>query len=255
MRLSLSMRVVTLMLVAASASAQQAGRPIDPNLTRAREHYSAGWEYMRSEAFERAAAEFQLATDFNPKLSMAWYGLGRAHMALRKYQQALLNLKECYALFEAESGTKFNDQMAADRARRDHLLELQDIRNSYTKGPQTNHSRDMLRLVENQIATTSNNIDRGLNIEFGEPVPAFVTLSLGSAYFRTERFAEAEKAYRAALRVDDRLGAAHNNLAVIYLMQERLEEAQEHIAAAERVGFFVDPDLKAQVSRVRPESQ
>ena len=35
MRLSLSMRVVALTLVAASASAQ-AGRPADPNLTRAR---------------------------------------------------------------------------------------------------------------------------------------------------------------------------------------------------------------------------
>ena len=248
MRLSISMQVVAFTLVAASASAQQAGRATDPNLTRAREHYSAGWEYMRSEAFERAAAEFQLATDFNPKLSMAWYGLGRAHLALRKYQQALLNLKECYALFEAESGTKFNDQMAADRARRDHLMELEDIRNSYTKGPQTNQSRDMLRLVENQIADTNAAIERGVNVEFGEPVPAFVTLSLGSAFFRTERFAEAEKAYRAALRVDDRLGAAHNNLAVIYLMQERFVDANEHILAAERVGFFVNPDLKQEVS-------
>ena len=99
--------------------------PDDLNRVRAREHYSVGWEHMRSEAFDRAAAEFQLATDFEPKFAMAWYGLGRAHMALRKDQQALLNLEESRALFTAEVSQRFNNRMDVDRARRDRVMELQ----------------------------------------------------------------------------------------------------------------------------------
>ncbi len=120
-------------------------------------------------------------------------------------------------------------------------LELEDIR-SYTC-PRPMQSTTFCASWS-PVGFTNEPSARCINVEFGEPVPAFVTLSLGSAFFRTERFAEAEKAYRAALRVDDRLGAAHNNLPVIYLMQERFVEANEHLLAAEQVGFFVNPDLK-----------
>jgi tetratricopeptide (TPR) repeat protein len=206
---------------------------------------------MRSEAFERAAAEFQLATDFEPKMAMAWYGLGRAHMALRKYQQALLNLEQCRDLFTAQVSRRFNSKMAADRARRDRVLELEDLRRQYLKGPQTTQSRDMLRLVENEIRFSNDAIQREIAVEFDTPVPAFVSLSLGSAYFRKERFDEAERAYKAAIRSDGSSGAAHNNLAVIYLIRGQYTDADEHLRDAERAGFFVDPELKAQVSHGR----
>jgi tetratricopeptide (TPR) repeat protein len=222
--------------------------PDDLNRVRAREHYSVGWEHMRSEAFDRAAAEFQLATDFEPRFAMAWYGLGRAHMALRKYQQALLNLEESRALFTAEVSQRFNNRMDADRARRDRVLELQHIRGQYLKGPQNDQSRDMVRLIDNRIRVTSQDIEREFNADFETAVPAFVSLSLGSAYFRKERFAEAERAYKEALRADDTTGVAHNNLAALYQTQGRYAEAQSHIRAAEKAGFFVNPDLKSQVA-------
>lgn len=222
--------------------------PDDLNRVRAREHYSVGWEHMRSEAFDRAAAEFQLATDFEPKFAMAWYGLGRAHMALRKYQQALLNLEESRALFTAEVSQRFNNRMDVDRARRDRVMELQSIRSQYLKGPQSDQSRDMVRLMDNRIRVTTEDLEREFGADFETPVPAFVSLSLGSAYFRRERFVEAERAYKEALKADDSTGAAHNNLAALYQTQGRYAEAQAHIRAAEKVGFFVDPDLKSQVA-------
>ena len=240
--------LATAVLAIPSRATAQPTRSDDLNLVRAREHYSAGWEHMRSEAFERAAAEFQLATDFNPKFAMAWYGLGRAHMALRKYQQALLNLEESRALFTAEVSRRFNNRMDADRARRDRVMELEHIRNQYLKGPQTNQSRDMVRLIDNRIRDTSQDIEREImDFNFESPVPAFVSLSLGSAYFRKEKFDDAERAYKDAIRADDSAAAAHNNLAVICLMRGRFADAERHVRSAERAGFFVDPDLKAQI--------
>jgi tetratricopeptide (TPR) repeat protein len=244
MRWGVGAVLVTLAVVAVEG---QTRRPDDPNLTRAREHYSVGWEHMRSEAFERAAAEFQLATDFDPNFAMAWYGLGRAHMALRRYQQAALNLEQSRNLFTAEVSRRFVTRMDADRARRDRVMELEDIRNQYLKGPQTNQSREMLRLVENQLRYTNDTIEREIGADFSNTVPAFVSLSLGSAYFRIERFADAERAYRDAIRSDGSAGAAHNNLAVLYLIQGRLAESADQMRAAERAGLTIDPELKAQL--------
>jgi len=235
-------------LLAAVPAGAQRPQPEDPNKARAREHYSLGWEHMRSEAFDRAAAEFQLATDFDPKLAMAWYGLGRAHMALRKYQQAILNLEECRTQLTAQGSRKFNSTMDADRARRDRLMELEDLRNQWLKGPQDERSQDMVRLVENEIKFSNDTLERERNVQFDEPVPSFVWLSLGSAYFRKERFDDAEAAYKSAIRADDTAAAAHNNLAVVYLLKGRQSDAQEHIRRAEQAGHHVDPELKAQAA-------
>jgi len=233
-------------VLAAGPAAAQRPVPEDPNKARAREHYSLGWEHMRSEAFDRAAAEFQLATDFDPKLALAWYGLGRAHMALRRYQQAILNLEECRTQLTAQGSRKFNNRMDADRARRDRLMELEDLRNQWLKGPQDERSQDMVRLVENEIKFSNDTLERERDVQFDEPVPSFVWLSLGSAYFRKERFDEAERAYKAAIRADDTAAAAHNNLAVLYVLRGRQTDAQEQIRLAERAGLPVHPELKAQ---------
>ena len=238
------------LLVAVPAAAQRP-LPEDPNKGRAREHYSAGWEYMRSEAFDRAAAEFQLATDFDPKFAMAWYGLGRAHMALRKYQQAILNLEECREVLTARASQPFNDKMNADRARRDRVMELQDLRSQWVKGPQNDRSQGMLRLIDNEIKFSNDTIERELTVEFPEPVPSFVWLSLGSAYFRAERFDDAERAFKAAIKADDSAAAAHNNLAVLYLMKDRPDDAARHLQAAQNAGLSVDPELTDRVMRPR----
>ncbi len=41
-----------------------------------------------------------------------------------------------------------------------------------------------MRQIDNAIRMTSNAFDRGQNVAMENPVPSFVSLSLGSAYFR-----------------------------------------------------------------------
>ncbi len=87
------------------------------------------------------------------------------------------------------------------------------------------------------------------------PVPPFVTVALGSAYFRAERFADAEREYRAAIAADPKLGEAHNNLAVAYLMTGRYAEAEQEVKAAEKAGFKVNPRLKDDIKNRRSGSE
>jgi Flp pilus assembly protein TadD len=90
-----------------------------------------------------------------------------------------------------------------------------------------------------------DNLDREpTSITFDASIPAFVSVALGSAYFRAERLVDAEREYKAAIEVDDRAGEAHNNLAVVYMMTDRFEQSEREMKLAEKSGFPVNPGLK-----------
>ena len=86
-----------------------------------------------------------------------------------------------------------------------------------------------------------------------EPTPAWLSLALGSAYFRTDALPDAEREYRAAIDVDPRLGEAHNNLAVVCMLSGRYAEADAEVKAAEKAGFKVNPQLKDDLKKALPD--
>jgi tetratricopeptide (TPR) repeat protein len=83
----------------------------------------------------------------------------------------------------------------------------------------------------------------------GVTVPVEVTFSLGSAYFRAGRLTDAEREWTAAVSADEAFGEAWNNLAALYLMTGRPTLAGEAVGRAERAGFPVNPNLKADIRR------
>jgi tetratricopeptide (TPR) repeat protein len=240
--------IVPLLVAAfvAVASAQPPGQT-NANGERARKHYLTAWQHMHAEEFDQAAEEFHSAIELSPRFSLAYFGLGRAYQNLHRYAEAVEALTTCRELFNTAASTKFNSQMEADRYRQDRLLELQDMRTQLAKGPQSDRTQNEMRQVDNAIRMTTEDKSRGLNIAIEEPVPSFVSLSLGSALFRAERLDEAEIAYKAAIKADQKAGEAHNNLAVLYLMQSRYTDALTEVKAAEKAGFRVNPELKDQI--------
>ena len=90
-------------------------------------------------------------------------------------------------------------------------------------------------------------ISLGYNMTITSGVPAWVSLSLGSALFRSGKLADAETEYKAAVSADPRSGEAHNNLAVVYLETERFNDALASINAAKKTGFKVNPELEKAV--------
>ncbi len=228
------------------AFAQQTPRA-DANVERARTHYFRAWENMRAEAFDVAAQEFGAAIELYPKYALAHYGLGRAYMSLRRYNDAIRALSACSTIYSEQTSRVFTNQLDANRQRQDRLMELQDLRTQYSKGPQNAGTADTMRQIDNAIRMTGNAFDRGQNVPIETPVPSFVSLSLGSAYFRSEQFDEAEHQYRAAINADAKAGEAHNNLAVILMMKAQYADALAELKAAEKAGFRVNPELKDQI--------
>jgi tetratricopeptide (TPR) repeat protein len=242
--------IATLGLSAVLAGAQPPRRT-DPNAERAQIHYRLGWESLRSEAWDAAVKEFQQAIDLNPKLTLAYYGLGKAFMGSRRYSDAARAYETCRDFYVSKAGEKFSGQFDATRVRQDRLMELQDLAQQYSKGPQTPQAQDAQRQIQNAIRSTQEATDRGVNLNIDASAPAFVSLALGSAYFRANRTADAEREYKVAINVDPGAGEAHNNLAVVYMLTGRLDDAAKEVALAEKVGFRVNPEFKKDLAARR----
>lgn len=213
--------------------------------------YRLGFEHMRSEKLDEAAAAFQTATGIDPTFEMAYYMLGRVRMQQRRYVEASAAFSRARALFLEAGGRQFTNIQEAQRFRRDQLTELDELIRQLQSGPQTMQAQDQLRQLSDRRRALMENIQRGDSVSLLNTVPAFVSLARGSAYFRMGNLAEAEKAYKEAITADARIGEAHNNLAVVYLETGRLDEAERAIAAAEKAGFKVQAQLKEEIRNRR----
>lgn len=222
---------------------------------RAREPYNEGLQHMRSEAFEAAARAFQSAARIDPEWEMAYYQLGRAQMSLKRFTSAVYALSNARDLYQAQRTTQFVNKQEGQRLRRERLAELEQLINDTQSAaalPQNANRR--FRLMEQvrqyeERKRQIEDIDREMTLTPAKVVPAFVSLSLGSAYFRAGNLAEAEDAYLAAVAADPKVGEAYSNLAVVYMETGRLDEAERAVKDAEKTGFTVAPALKQEIKK------
>jgi tetratricopeptide (TPR) repeat protein len=201
---------------------------------------------MRAEQFAKAADEFQVAIKFDPLLTIAHYELGQSYMALRQYQDAIRAYLGCRSAFQSIAGLVNHNDVLADGRRDDEIRELKDsIREIQSGQIKIATGRDaMIARLEHRISDLERTKQRG---QSAFETPAEVSLALGSAYFRTGDLVSAEREWKAAIAVNNKLGEAHNNLAALYAMTGRREQAQESVKQAERSGYQVNPRLKSDI--------
>jgi tetratricopeptide (TPR) repeat protein len=236
------MLMVVVLALVATASPALGQTPGDRQ--KARLANKAGWDYMKAESFDKAVKEFQKSIEFDPTFEMSFYGLGRAHLALKQFVSAISALSRCRDLYIAQVGRQFSNQQEAQRYRQDRITELDDMIRQLQSAPPTIANQDQLRQVQEHKRQLQEVITRGNNITITSGVPAWVSLSLGSAYFRSGKLADAETEYKAAINADSHSGEAHSNLAVVYLETERFTEALNAINNAKKTGFKVNPELE-----------
>jgi len=139
--------------------------------------------------------------------------------------------------------------------RQDDLQQLQSAINALQSrgGSQTQQSGAQFQIqqLRAQIQRIQLKRDADRSFSIASQAPAFVSLVLGSAYFRQERFADAEREYKAAVDANSASGETHNNLAVLYMPTGRLEEATSEVRLAEKTGFKVNPQLKQDLEAKR----
>lgn len=218
---------------------------------RATSHYQAGLRLYRDEAFEAAAKEFSNAVSLDSEYEMAYYELGRSFVALKRYVEAIEAYRTSRRLFQQSVGDRFNNQQERRQRLQDQLREIAEMIRQSQQGPVTLQSQNRTRQLEDMQRRIRDNMDREQGTALDTTVPAFLSLALGSAHFRAQQFPEAEAEYKACLAADARAGEAWNNLAVIYMLTNRLPEAERAVQAAEKTGYKVNQGLKDEIAKRR----
>lgn len=211
---------------------------------RARIQNQLGWDEMRAEAWERAARSFQNAIDIDAGFEIPYYGLGRANMALRQFAAAVTAYEKCRELYRAQAGRVFTNQQEAQRYRRDRILEIDEQVRQVQTMPPSAATADLMRQLQNQRRDIQDSIQRGNDFTIDANVPPYVSLALGSAYFRSGQLSAAEQEYKATIAADSRSGEAYSNLAVVYLETARYAEAAAALQSAKQAGFRVNAELE-----------
>ena len=244
------MRILVAAAVLIACAAAPARAQPSREHVEALRHLRLGQDSMRLEQWESAEAEFHAAIRLEPTLEMAHYGLGQVYMATRRYPAAVHAFLDCRDAFGRVNARRAADDATRQRALDDQIQGLEDQaallgsgRGNILAGGKFDIDRSIADLKADQRRSTA-----------APEVPAWISLALGSAYFRSGALADAEREYREALKADPKLGEAHNNLAVVCLQTGRYAEAEVEVAAAEKSGFRVNPQLKADIKHAMGRS-
>jgi tetratricopeptide (TPR) repeat protein len=223
----------------------------DRNKHDALEHYRAGEEALHGERFDAAEREFREAVKLDPLLYFAHYGLGQTFMFSKRYPLAVLAYTDAREAFHKSAAESMRDEAGYQRQLEEQIRALELLRRTYADPssglpsgpgrPKVVDANSMIQRIDSQISNLSS---ARRHPEKPAEVPAWISLALGSAYFRSNQIADAEREYRETIRVEPKVGEAHNNLAVVLMLTGRYDEAEQEIKTAEKSGFRVNPQLK-----------
>jgi tetratricopeptide (TPR) repeat protein len=244
--------LVTMLGMSAPAAGQLVpqvprGNIFKPEIDRARRHYDAGWRLYRHEDWAGAVKEFHEAIVALPTFAEGYYAVGRAELAQRHFVNAIAAFTKCRDLYMTNAGEDLVKQTNGTQKLEELILEqkmvLQQLQQSVSKGQQQT-SQQSARTIQNKIDQLELARDRNQNVVLDVSVPFYVPLSLGAAYFRSERFTDAEREFKTAIDANGKSGEAHSNLAVLYMTTGRIDEAVAEVKLAEKTGYKVNPGLK-----------
>jgi protein O-GlcNAc transferase len=238
--------VALLVVLGAQAPPPRSTASLDAQ--RAKQHDTSGWKALEGGHADTALAEFQAALQINPEYADALHGLGKANMALQRYPDAVSALERCRQSYLHGGSADAERRMIETSARQTQIDKLkQELARAQQNPDQTIGSNNYQANLRQQIHDLESVRDPGPVVAEEGSVPAFISLALGSAYFRVDRLPDAEHMFRDALAADPKFGEAHSNLALVCLLTGRAKEADEHIRLAEEAKFKVNPELKRRV--------
>ena len=249
----LAVLVITLAIALAEAGAAAAQIVDNVSHHQALVHYRLGEDLMHGEQFANAAEEFQAAIKLDPLLTIAHYELGQAYMALRRYVEAIRAYVGCRTAYETLGGMVARNDFTADQRREDEIRELRESIGAVQSGRVKVASG--VEVVVARLEHRLQDLERMRQRSSGTiEAPAELSLALGSAYFRSGDLTSAEREWKAAVAANARLGEAHNNLAALYAMTGRRQQAEDAVRQAEKTGFRVNPRLKTDIQAMPKQS-
>ncbi len=265
MRVLAGIPVLLFGVLAAAATGEVAER----DLRQAMGYAQRGLAALQKGNVARAREDFVRAVSKIPNLPDAHAGLGHLAMREKRFEDALRE----YRLAETGSTEmiSFRVQLETERyARsRDELQRLRALEMQLAQAA----NRNQMRVGSGTNATghlSAGQVEREL-AEVGARVRVLETMSppapdasyeppaealffQGNALFDLQRIDEAVHVWESAAKRMRTSGPLHNNLAVAYWKQGRLDDAWASLRRAEALGFKVNPSFRTDLSKASPET-
>jgi Flp pilus assembly protein TadD len=222
----------------------------------------SGQEHLAAGLFSKGEDELRAAEKLDPASPFAPYALGLALMDRQAFPEAVLAFSRCRDALRCirESDPKAKEQFhrALEREIRElravilhmenerlvrQLIPQQEV-NGGSPG-RLGESAQSVHALEQRLADLTRLRNRP------EREPAGLAVALGNAHFNAGDLAAAEREFRLALGTEPKSGDAHNNLAVVLMLEGKLDEAEREVAAAEKSGLQVAPRLKDEIQKRR----
>jgi Tfp pilus assembly protein PilF len=223
----------------------------------ATQHFKLGMQALLTEHYDEAEREFRAAVRIDPLYDAAFYGLGQVYMATKRFDSAVKAYIAARDAFKSATAEEALASVTSDRRLKDQIDALKDYERNLTRqtAAQSNPAaRGPIDRVRDQIKQLETRMGRRSGAT-PPPVPAGLSMALGSAYFRLNQLEDAEREYKAAIDVNPSFGEAHSNLAVVYLVTGRIDEADTALKTAEKAGFKANPKLKDDIAAAKKKSR
>lgn len=188
----------------------------DPSFAVA--HYYRGMSYLSLKRDEEAIREIEKSLNSGQMLPDIYLALGSIHLKSGRPAEAINWLEKAIAL---------------DPGKTEARLKLA---RGYRLQGQFNRALDQLR----QVAPEGQGF---LTSAYFQELQSEAFFERGSTLQAQEERSQAIEAYRKAIELDDRNGPAHQQLAILLLLQAKYEQARPHIERAKELGTPVDAAL------------
>jgi tetratricopeptide (TPR) repeat protein len=229
-------------------------QPGKADIRRALVHVRAGNVAQRAGDTKTASVEFEKALDRFPGMPDALIGMGLIAMGDRDYERALAAFEGARDGFTTLSESCFD--LAAERYR-DAQEEMREIRTDLSSirvqrhealgsesGVQTHNPA--ITAMEARLRTLE--AIRPPTESKAREVPGEIYFYIGNALFHLGRIEDARAAWETCAERTPDFAAVHNNLAIAYFKEGRIDEALASLDRAENLGLEVNPQFRAELS-------
>jgi tetratricopeptide (TPR) repeat protein len=210
-----------------------------------------GERSLRSGDLPGASKKFDEALEVLPDFPPALIGTGHISMrrgdyasALRSYELAKGGYAELgLAMLQVES-KRYADAQTQITQLQDSISQLQGAAAGGSPPAQ----------ASNQIAQLENAVSQLQAVGPPDPdsadePPAEIDFYIGNAQFRLQQLDDAVSSWEACAAANPSFPMVHNNLALGYWQQGKLELAQQSLDRAEELGFPVNPSFKSDLAK------
>ena len=248
------------LLVAIASAVTLAADPQEREIRRAIAEADRGRSALEKGNVKKARESFERSLEAVPGFPQGHVGLGQIAMREKRFDDALTEFRAAETGYERLSSVTTQMEAARYARSRDELQEV----------------RTQLAQLDNRVMKSESSIGGGSSAPVGQlererallksrlqaleamkpptadsvqKAPAEILFFEGNALFNLQRVPDAIAAWEAALARDPRLPLVENNLAVAYWKSGRLDDARAAMERAEKLGFKVNPNFRADLER------